>query len=171
MKHGSRLLLLVMMVVVGVGCAQAVNTAEPPKIVYGQDVCDRCSMIISEEKYAAAYWTEAGEARRFDDIGGMLAFITAEPEDVAAYWVHDFETAAWIRAEEATYVASGELVTPMGFGIVAFADEELAQAMASESETGTIYSFAELLVMNMTMPMDHTHDAEEMEHIDEGEGK
>ena len=31
------------------GCGQAVNTDEPPKIVYGQDVCDRCGMIINEE--------------------------------------------------------------------------------------------------------------------------
>jgi len=166
MRHWLPLLLLALIMLVGVGCGQSVNTDEPPKIVYGQDVCDRCTMIISEEKYAAAYWTETGEARRFDDIGGMLAHITTESEEVASYWVHDFETAEWLRAEEATYVTDGDLITPMGFGIVAFADEELAQAMANNNEIVMIHSFADLLTMNITMPGDHTHDSEEMEHMD-----
>ena len=56
------------------GCGGAADTTQPPEILYGQDVCDECDMIISEEKYAAAYWTEEGEARRFDDVGEMLVF-------------------------------------------------------------------------------------------------
>ena len=40
------------------GCGGAADTTQPPETLYGQDVCDECDMIISEEKYAAAYWTE-----------------------------------------------------------------------------------------------------------------
>jgi copper chaperone NosL len=168
MKKWPLLFLLILLLV---GCGQAANTSEPPKILYGQDVCDRCNMIISEEKYAAAYWTQAGEARRFDDIGGMLAHITENTEEVVSYWVHDFETGEWIRAEEAFYVADSDLITPMGFGIVAFADEALAENMAHGKEIEMQYTFADLLAMNITMPMDHTHGVEEMEHMDEGEGE
>jgi len=140
------------------GCGQAADTDNPPEIAYGQDVCERCGMIISEEKFAAAYWTEGGEARRFDDIGGMLAYISEESEDVASYWVHDFANGEWIRAEEAYYVLDSQLMTPMGFGIAAFADEEQAQALAHGQEGIMIMPFAKLLDMNITMPKDLHED-------------
>jgi copper chaperone NosL len=144
-----------------VGCRQAANLEEPPEIAYGQDVCERCGMIISEEKFAAAYWTAGGEARRFDDIGGMIAYDTEESEDVASYWVHDFGTGEWMRAEEATYVLDTDLMTPMGFGIAAFADEEQARAQANGQENVTIMPFAALLDLNITMPDDvHAHEGQ-----------
>lgn len=140
------------------GCGQQVNTEEPPKIVYGQDVCDRCGMIVSEENFAAAYWTEEGEARRFDDIGGMLAYISEEGEAVASYWVHDFASGDWIRAEEATFVMDGDLKTPMGFGIAAFADEAQAMAMAHGRDEAMIMPFAKMVAMDIRMPVAHNHE-------------
>ncbi len=116
-------------------------------------------MIISEEKFAAAYWTAGGEARRFDDIGGMLAYNTEHAEDVATYWVHDFGSGEWIRAEEANYVVDNDLMTPMGFGIAAFADEEQAHALAYGQEGVMIMPFTELLAMKISMPDDlHAHE-------------
>lgn len=115
-------------------------------------------MIISEEKFSAAYWTEGGEARRFDDIGGMLAYISEESEDVASYWVHDFASGEWINAEQAHYVLDSDLMTPMGFGVAAFADEEQAQAMAHGQDGVRTLPFAELLAMSITMPAD-LHEA------------
>ena len=145
-----------------IGCGQPVNIEVPPEIAYGQDVCERCGMIITEEKFAAAYWTEKGEARRFDDIGGMLAYLTEVPEDVASYWVHDFASGEWIRAEEASYVLDGALMTPMGFGIAAFADAEQAQSMAHGQEGVMTMDFPALLRMGIAMP-DDLHDAEHAE--------
>jgi copper chaperone NosL len=167
MMNRSLLLLLILIMLFGAACGQVANTEEPPKIVYGQDVCDRCTMIISEEKYAAAYWTEEGEARRFDDIGGMLANITENSESVASYWVHDFETVEWVRAEEAAYIVDSDQSTPMGFGIFAFATEEQAQAEVDERDRAIIHSFEELLAMNMTMPMEHNHDEHDQEHMED----
>jgi copper chaperone NosL len=109
-------------------------------------------MIINEEKYAAAYWTEAGEARRFDDIGGMMATLGEAPEAVASYWVHDFDSGAWLPAEDATFVLAGDLMTPMGFGIVAFATEAQAQSMVMQHESGRVVSFDQLLDMPVAMP-------------------
>ena len=135
------------------GCGQAVNTDEPPQIVYGQDICDRCGMIINEEAFAAAYWTTGGEARRFDDIGGMMAHLVEKAEDVASFWVHDYADGAWIRAETATFVLDQNLKTPMGFGIAAFADAAQAQALAAGQEGAELLSFAELQAKEITMPM------------------
>ena len=158
MKRWDLFLIVALLLFAAVGCGGSANTDEPPKIAYGQDVCERCGMIITEEKFAAAYWTEGGEARRFDDIGGMLAYITEESEDVASYWVHDFATSEWIHAENAHYVVDSDLMTPMGFGIAAFSDEAQAKAMAQGQEGIMVMPFARLLDMEITLPGD-MHEA------------
>lgn len=147
------LVLVSLVLILLTACKQQANIEEPPTILYGQDVCDRCGMIISEETYAAAYWTKDGDARRFDDIGGMLAYIAEEQEEIASHWVHDFPSGEWIRAEEATFLIDSDLKTPMGFGIAAFADEEQAVAMAHGREDVMIVPFAQMMAMDITMPI------------------
>lgn len=116
------------MVIAGMAaCRQSVNTEEPPGIIIGQDVCDQCGMLIGDDRFAAAYWTAEGEARRFDDIGGMLACYHNHGEDVARFWVHDFDTGEWLPADLATFIIDPEQQTPMGYGIIAFTDAEQAQ--------------------------------------------
>lgn len=124
-------------------CASEVDLDRPPDIVYGEDVCERCSMIINEARYAAAYVTGDGQPHLFDDIGGMLAQNREVAADVAVFWVHDFISEQWLKAEEAYYV-EGDHITPMGFGIIAFADRDRADAWAGE-EGGTVMTFADLL--------------------------
>jgi copper chaperone NosL len=86
--------------------------------------------------------TDAGETRRFDDIGGMVAYIDEISEDVAVFWVHDFDTEEWLKAEEAFYVESQQQ-TPMGFGVIAFSDQQRADQWATENE-GVMLSYADL---------------------------
>ena len=124
-------------------CGGGPDLDEPPDIRYGEDVCDRCVMIINEARFAAAYVTPDGEARRFDDIGGMVAYLDELVEEVAVFWVHDYDTEEWMKAEAAVYVESDDLVTPMGFGIVAFADQGRAEEWAGEQQ-GTVRSYSEL---------------------------
>jgi len=100
-------------------------------------------MIINEASYAAAYVTSDGETRRFDDIGGMLAYYQEMPEEVAVFWVHDFETEAWLKADEATFVRSDNLQTPMCFGIIAFDSQERADAWVVD-QGGMVMSFSVL---------------------------
>lgn len=140
-KAFVRIILLLLVVT---GCAGGASMDEPPEIIYGEDECDRCRMIISDERYAAAYMTEGGDARRFDDIGGMLLYHVENGEDVHLFWVHDLESKVWVKAEEATYVVSNGLETPMGFGIAAFNSEEEAEAMAAAHD-GEVATFAQLM--------------------------
>jgi copper chaperone NosL len=111
-------------------CGGAADTTQPPEILYGQDVCDECNMIISEEKYASAYWTADGEPRRFDDVGEMLVYMAENQEPTASIWVHDINSAAWLPAEEAWFVMISGLRTPMGTGIAVTGDEASARALA-----------------------------------------
>lgn len=128
-----------------VGCGGGADTTQPPEILYGQDVCDECDMIISEEKFASAYWTEDGEARRFDDVGEMLVFMAENPEPTASVWVHDINSAAWLLADDAWFVMNSGLHTPMGTGIAVVGSEAEAEALAFDQPEAVIMTFAEAL--------------------------
>ena len=145
MNKRAFLFLLAMLVAALGACGGAESYDKPPEILYGQDVCSNCNMIISEENYASAYWTTNGEARRFDDMGEMLAYMQSNPEERALTWVHDVNTAEWLRAEDAWIVMNAGLMTPMGTGIIAVANEEDAQALAFNQENAMVMTFSELV--------------------------
>ena len=142
-KLGISLLFPILVVLMTiVSCSSGPDFDEPPDIRYGEDSCERCLMIINEARFAAAYLTDAGETRLFDDIGGMVAYNDEISEDVAVFWVHDFDTEEWLKAEEAFYVESQQQ-TPMGFGVIAFAEQQRADQWATEND-GLMLSFADL---------------------------
>src|SRR5690606_7501603 len=138
------LLALASLALVATACSGAEDPAQPPTISYGTDTCTRCGMIISDAAYASAYRMDDGEVRLFDDLGEMLLHHRAEEEPVVALFVHDQTTHAWLRAEQAWYVESEHLRTPMGFGIVALSTQQDAQALAAQVD-GHVVSWSELL--------------------------
>lgn len=124
-------------------CRSAVDLDSPPDIRYGEDVCDHCGMIISEARFAAGYITAEGETRRFDDIGNMVAYHLEMGEDVTVFWVHDYETAVWLRADEAILAYVEGLITPMGSGLVAFTNPDAAAEAVAAG--GDLMDFPTLL--------------------------
>lgn len=155
------LVSIVLLVLLVTGCAAGASIEEPPDIIYGEDECDRCRMIISDARYAAAYMTEDGQARRFDDVGGMLLYHLENEEDVHLFWVHDYESKVWVKADEAYFVMSHALETPMGFGIAALNGRDEAEAMAAEWDS-EVYTFGELMdraAAGRLMPA-HAHEHE-----------
>lgn len=136
--------LIVLLAVLLVSCQPRPSLDAPPEIRYGEDTCDLCHMIINEARFAAACVTRQGEARRFDDIGDLVAYHAAHAEEVAALWVHDYDTGEWLRAEQATFVVSDAFHTPMGHGIVAVANAARAQELAA-SVGGQVAAFSDLL--------------------------
>ena len=137
-------------------CQTSLSLEDPPHIYYGEDVCDQCGMIITEERYAAAYVTKDGTIRRFDDIGGMVLYDQEHSEEVLAYWVHDFISEEWVNAKNATYVINKETTTPMSYGIIAFKN---AQNAASEAlqQKGVVMNFVNLFASEITSGF---HDGE-----------
>lgn len=140
-----------------IGCQSAIDLKKAPDIIYGQDLCVECGMMISEPGFAAAYVTKDGTIRRFDDIGGMVTYHAKTAENVAVFWVHDFDTEDWIWATKAQFVVSGELTTPMAHGVIAFRNRENANAKSAELN-GRVMLFADLLALdaNDGRPV-HTH--------------
>lgn len=142
----SHLLLVsvwLLLALVLAGCSPGDDVASPPEIRYGVDVCDYCNMIINEPRFAAAYYSEAGETRRFDDIGEIFLYAEEQGEAVESYWVHDFHSEDWVKADSATFAYDPDLMTPMGWGIAAFASESDATAYHDE-HGATILSYTEL---------------------------
>ncbi len=102
------------------GCTRGNTGVRPPKIIYGEDMCDECKMIINEDKYAAAITTQ-DNTYRFDDIGCMFVFMSKHSEiNPIKVWVHDFKSGEWIDGKDARYLKTSETKTPMGYGILAF---------------------------------------------------
>jgi copper chaperone NosL len=104
----------------------------PPTISYGSDTCDRCNMVIGEERHAAALKGADGKWLTFDDTGEMIATAQAESGAIKA-WVHDFEKVTWHDAATAFYVWLPNRNTPMASGIIAYADQARAEAKAQET--------------------------------------
>ena len=101
------------------------------------------AMIISEARYAASIVTVQGDVYLFDDIGDLLQYDLEAEEQVHIYWVHDRNTEEWINAAKATFVLSPDLVTPMGWGLVAFTEQSDAEQFIAE-HGGVVTTFAAL---------------------------
>jgi copper chaperone NosL len=86
------------------------------------DMCSFCRMAISEKQFAAEIIETGGEVHKFDDIGCMLRYKEAAGDklDPAATFVTDHGSKTWIRAEDAFFVRSTSIKTPMASGIAAY---------------------------------------------------
>jgi copper chaperone NosL len=135
----------------------------PPTIHYGEDVCEFCNMIISDERYAAGYITQDGRQHIFDDIGNMFRSHLAKNDQVIAFFVHNHADKNWIRAEKAFYVHSNQLITPMLSGFAAFEAADQANILAAEMH-GQVMTFDEVLAYYQTNPMPHGEHGMEHEH-------
>ena len=131
-------------------CVPAVGSLQPPVIVYGQDLCDGCGMIIDDARFAAALILENGETRKFDDLAEMFAYAAEHPqEEVKAWFAHDYESEAWVNAVSAFYLVGNGLATPMGSGLIAFETRQSALTYASEGNA-EVLSFEQIKSLNQS---------------------
>lgn len=101
-------------------------------------------MVISEARFACATLLDDGNSHKFDDIGDMVMYHMDHPDQqVAAYFVHDYNTEAWTRGEPAFYVQNDAIKSPMGHGLAAFAAKADAEAYAAKAG-GKVFNFDEM---------------------------
>lgn len=104
-------------ILVFAGCSK--QTAMPPEIAVDRSACSRCSMLISDGRFAAAI-KQHGKYLVFDDIGCMLSYLREQVGAAATeLWVRDYATNQWIGAEHAEFFHADGDVTPMGYGYIA----------------------------------------------------
>lgn len=134
-----------LMLTLAAGCARQVDLSRPPDLRLGEDVCAQCKMIISEARFAAGYYDASSQPRLFDDIGCLIRYTRAQRTVPHTVWVHDYEDDhSWIPAPDAHFVASSNLQTAMGSGIVALRSRARAQELAA-SVSGALHTYREQL--------------------------
>ena len=115
------------------GCGEESNDG-PPKILYGDSICDECGMILSDERYAAATIIDGdrgNEPRVFDDFNCQKIYESKHPDLVIVdRWCHDHDSKAWLRMNDAWFVHSEQIHTPMASNIAAFSSADAAEAFA-----------------------------------------
>ena len=100
----------------------------PPTIRMGRDQCAECGMIINEDRCSCALLVVRDGAREhllFDDIGCLLTNReTTDAIVVVEAYVRDHASGKWSNFDQASFLMADRerLPTPMGSGIVAFAD-------------------------------------------------
>ena len=120
------------------GCDRG-ELAGPPTLHPGKDDCAECGMLINEDRCSSGLLIDRNGVREhivFDDIGCMLEYEHAKHDGVKVIdrFVHDHKTKAWVASGTAffLYADPEKLSTPMGSGIVAFADRAAAEQAQRE---------------------------------------
>lgn len=140
-KHrGVGVALLPSLIWIALACGADDEPEGPPEIRYGYDLCSHCSMIIDAPDHAAVARSRDGREARFDDLSGLRSFLRTADGSWTA-WVHT--GAGWLPAERAWYLRDPEVVTPMGSGLVAFADRE--SALQAGSDPDSLRSWSQFL--------------------------
>jgi copper chaperone NosL len=118
----------------------------PKPINYGSDGCHFCSMTIVDRQHAAQIVTKKGKVFKFDAVECMLNHMKdIDTVEVALYFCNYYEQPGeLIAAQEATYLISENIPSPMGEFLTAFDNMEAATA-AKEENGGKLYSWNELL--------------------------
>lgn len=110
------------MLVFLVGCSQ-----KPKPINLYEDQGTYCKMVISDRRFAAELVTTKGKSLKFDAIECLADYWVENREELkgAKLWVSDFnEPNKWLSIEEAVFVKSREIQSPMGESLLALASQE-----------------------------------------------
>lgn len=128
-------LTLLVLFILAASCSDKPQSG-PAEIYYGEDICERCKMIISEKDFAAQYQLSNGSILKFDDLGCMIHNLGGqEPGSISGIYIRDYHSKEWIDGEHAYYVWTESINTPMGYGIIGFQDRNLVKKL-TEKENG-----------------------------------
>ncbi|MDX1439305.1 MAG: nitrous oxide reductase accessory protein NosL, partial [Rubricoccaceae bacterium] len=114
-----------------VGCEPS-----PEPLRVGEMDCSHCRMTVSDARFGAEVVSSTGKVYPFDAVECMLAYLDDNPElveSVHSYWVVAFdEPGTLIPADEAFFLRSSVIQSPMGAGIAAFASEDQRDAQYNQ---------------------------------------
>jgi copper chaperone NosL len=154
------ILLIVFTVVLVTACSEP----KPVPILYGQDMGEYCNMIISDNRFGSEIVTTKRKVYKFDSVESMIAYRLEylQSDEIHSYWVTDFANpGTLIPAENAYYLKAEKIHSPMGLGLVAFANE--ADALRIQVEDGGSFTTFESLEP-LVMAADFFQQAASLEH-------
>ena len=121
---------IVILLICGISIS-ACNT-KPQPIEYGKDGCHYCTMTIVDRQHASQFVTSKGKAYKFDAIECMVNALNENDNGSYAHTlVSDFDNPGQlIDAQDASFLISKDIPSPMGAFLSAFTSKEAAQKNA-----------------------------------------
>ncbi len=107
----------------------------PQPINYGSDNCSFCKMTLMDKHYGAEIVTRKGKVYKLDDINCLVKFQKKgglQAAEIAGRYLVDYNhSGVFVPAEQALFLQSDKLNTPMASGMAAFANRnDLDQVIA-----------------------------------------
>ncbi len=148
MRSPALRLALLMLLALPAAC-----TPEPRPIRYGEDTCAHCIMTVSDARYGAELVTTTGKTYVFDSIECLAGYLLQERDGtdrIHSLWVTDFEQpGTLIPAEDAVFLHSPALRSPMGMNLTAFAPTADPARLRAE-HGGEILTWDDVLALVQT---------------------
>ena len=119
---------------------------EPVPVEYGFDHCNFCEMTVVDKGHAAILVSSKGKTYKFDAIECMIRYSNrAEDMKFAQILVCDYTNPGnMVNAEEAHFLVSDSIPSPMGGFLSAIYDEQMSLELLSK-KGGEIFQWNEVL--------------------------
>lgn len=119
-------ILLVMGALIALSLGSCSTAPQPIRI--GQDNCDFCKMTISDQRFGAEIVTKKSKIYKFDDEHCIIGFLNSKKlaqADIAGIYFTNFSSPHdLLKAEQAHFLQSPALKSPMNGNIAAFSNED-----------------------------------------------
>lgn len=126
-----------------IGCSK-----EPKPIIYGEDECEFCKMLVMDKRYGSEMVTDKGKFYFFDSIECLVGYIDnmkMSKDDYHSLWVSNYaKPGNIIDAENAIYLKNDSLRSPMGLNVLAAEKESEIDPIIMQYG-GSKFKFDELL--------------------------
>jgi copper chaperone NosL len=113
------------------GCAPKTEA-----LLFTQDTCHFCKMTLMDPKYGAELLTKKGKVLKYDSIECLVRELKQDrqlSEKVHSLWVLDSQSAgSLLPAEQALYLHSLKLPSPMGAFLTPLKDQASAQSLEKQ---------------------------------------
>jgi copper chaperone NosL len=103
-------------------------SVEPEPFNYGKDNCHLCKMMLMDSKFGAEILTKKGKIYKFDDVNCLTNFLDSkeiQEEGIKNIYFADFaKPNTLVGKENAYFLQSEEIKSPMSSGIAVFSSKE-----------------------------------------------
>jgi copper chaperone NosL len=120
-------------------------------------------MFITDDRFVTQVVTTKGKAYKFDSIECMVEFLaegSLPADQIHSAWVSDYnEPGKWIKAEEARYLQSVNIRSPMGANLAAFSSlQDLEDAKVSANGLERRYADLPGVLRDAGWSSNHSHE-------------
>ena len=124
----------------------------PQPFAFGEDQCAHCRMTVTDPAYATQVVTSTGKVYKLDSSECLRAFLEGDAladEEVRSVWVSAADTRTLVGADDAWFVRSPNIQSPMGGGLAAYESRGAAEEAAGND--GVVMGWQAFLSGSMPM--------------------